>query len=240
MSMKAPHSPAAVESTGAASTATGIRPADATLLDVLRVQGSLGVADIAAALGVTATAVRQRLERLMTAGLIDRTSDCRGAVRRGRPSHRYQLSDAGRRSAGDNFRDLAIALWREIRGIREPQVRQGMLARVGSTLAGLYRDRVGGETPVGRLEDVAALFRERRIACDVTASTGAGLPVLTAYACPYPELAEQDRGICVAERSMLQELVGANVRLSECRLDGADCCRFSVVAGSGGEANGGR
>jgi hypothetical protein len=23
-----------------------------------------------------------------------------------------------------------------------------------------------------------------------------GLPVLTAYACPYPELAEQDRGIC--------------------------------------------
>ncbi|NBW97260.1 MAG: Lrp/AsnC family transcriptional regulator, partial [Planctomycetia bacterium] len=70
--MKAPHSPAAVESTGAASTATGIRPADATLLDVLRVQGSLGVADIAAALGVTATAVRQRLERLMTAGLIDR------------------------------------------------------------------------------------------------------------------------------------------------------------------------
>ena len=38
--------------------------------------------------------------------------------------------------------------------------------------------------------------------------------------CPYPELAEQDRGICAVEKMMFSELLGEKVRLSECRLDG--------------------
>jgi hypothetical protein len=63
-------------------------------------------------------------------------------------------------------------------------------------------------------------------------SVTGGLPVLTTYSCPYPELAEQDRGICAAERIMLEELVGTDVQLSECRLDGASCCRFTASAGT--------
>ncbi len=55
------------------------------------------------------------------------------------------------------------------------------------------------------------------------------LPVLTALACPYPELAEQDRGICAVEKMLFSELLGQNVRLTECRLDGvATCCRFQT------------
>ena len=49
----------------------------------------------------------------------------------------------------------------------------------------------------------------------------------------YPDLAEADRGICAAERSMIEELVGDAVRLSECRLDGGSCCRFTVGAAVG-------
>jgi predicted ArsR family transcriptional regulator len=52
------------------------------------------------------------------------------------------------------------------------------------------------------------------------------LPVLTALACPYPQLAEQDRSICSLERLMFSELVGENLRLSSCRLDGERCCSF--------------
>jgi predicted ArsR family transcriptional regulator len=69
------------------------------------------------------------------------------------------------------------------------------------------------------------------MSCGVEPASGpenGGLPVLTSYACPYPELAEQDRGICAAERLMLQDLVGSAVHLTECRLDGAPCCRFTV------------
>jgi len=212
------------------------RGSDAALIELLRVEGSLGIGDMAGALGVTATAVRQRLDRLMRGGLVDRrqATPANGlrSAGRGRPAHVYSLTEEGRRTGGDNFRDLSLVLWREIRGIRDPEVRRGLLARVGSAMAGAYRDRMTGETPAQRLENVAEIFRERRLSCSVEPEATGGLPVLTTYSCPYPELAEQDRGICAAERIMLEELVGTDVQLSECRLDGASCCRFTASAGT--------
>lgn len=216
------------------------RSSDAALIELLRVESSLGIGQMAEALGVTATAIRQRLDRLMRQGIISRESVAASSSQaaagpsrrsgRGRPAHVYSLTEKGRRTGGDNFRDLSLVLWREIRQVRDPAIRQGLIARVGSAMAGMYRDRMSGDTAAERLESVAGLLRERRLSCDVQPGHAeGGLPVLTAYACPYPELAEQDRGICAAERIMLQELVGSSVQLSECRLDGAACCKFTAT-----------
>jgi DeoR family suf operon transcriptional repressor len=192
------------------------------------------IGELAAALGVTATAVRQRLDRLMKKGLIERKTV---AKPRGRPSHAYSLTEAGRRLGGDNFRDLALVLWREIRGVRDPHVRSGLIGRIGSALAATYRDRVGGDSPGERLERIADLLQQRDICCSVDhLNASGGLPVLTSHACPYPDLAEEDRGICGAERAMLQELVGTSVRLADCRLDGGTVCRF-VAGQPAGEAD---
>lgn len=203
------------------------RAGDVAVIDLLRLRETQGIGELAEALGVTATAVRQRLDRLMRAGLVERSTVARP---RGRPAHAYHLTEAGRNLGGDNFRDLALVLWREIRGVRDPAVRSGLLGRIGSALAATYRERIRGSGAFARLESVAAILRERDICCTVEASGGDGsLPVLTSHACPYPDLAEQDRGICAAERLMLQDLVGSDVRLAECRLDGGSVCRF--VAG---------
>jgi predicted ArsR family transcriptional regulator len=156
--------------------------------------------------------------------------------RRGRPSHAYSLTQQGRKVGGDNFRDLAFVLWREIRGIKDPAVRRGLLGRIGSGLAEIDRGSVAGDTPAARLDGVADVLRRRQIACGVEPYGDGGLPVLTTYSCPYPDLAEADRGICAAERSMIEELVGSSVRLSECRLDGGSCCRFTVGAEIGDSA----
>jgi DeoR family suf operon transcriptional repressor len=208
------------------------RAVDHAVIDLLRVDEGLGIGELASSLGVTATAVRQRLDRLMRQGLVERSAK---GGRRGRPSHAYRLTESGRRVGGDNFHDLALVLWQEIRGIRNAEVRRGLLGRIGTSLAGLHRDDVRGATPRERLRDVAALMRRNDIACvveepaDGPSGVAAGLPVLTSYACPYPDLAEQDRGICAAERVMIEELVGRPVRLAECRLDGGSCCRFSMA-----------
>lgn len=232
------------------------RSSDAALVEFLRVRNTLGIGEMALHMGVTATAVRQRLDRLMRAGLICRTTLAgnvagdplnsvqstgiadgkRSARVRGRPSHVYSLTEKGQRTGGDNFRDLAIVLWRELRSVREPVVRKGLISRIGSAMASMCRDEVSGVTPRERLESTAKLLQERNISCGVEPATDPaidpskrGLAVLASYACPYPELAEQDRGICVAERYMLQVLVGSTVHLSDCRLDGAPCCRFTVA-----------
>jgi len=203
------------------------RGSDEAVIDLLRLRDGQQISELAAGLGVTATAVRQRIDRLMEAGLVERAAVSKP---RGRPSFAYSLTASGRRVGGDNFRDLALVLWREIRGIGDPEIRSGLIGRIGSALAETYRQRIAGGSAGERLESVATLLRERNVACSVAVSDQAGgLPVLTSHACPYPDLAEQDRGICAAERAMLQELVDTPVRLADCRLDGGGICRF--VAG---------
>lgn len=204
------------------------RSTDSAVIELLRLNPALEVGELAAGLGVTATAVRQRLDRLMGAGLVERSTV---AKPRGRPSHSYSLTAAGRRVGGDNFKDLAVALWREVRGIRDPAVRTGLLARIGSAMADRYRERVTGQAAGDRLESIAAVLREREISCSVEHSP---LPVLVTRSCPFPDLAEEDRGICSAERLMLQELVGSPVRLTDCRLDGGTACLFVADANGGG------
>jgi DeoR family suf operon transcriptional repressor len=196
---------------------------DAPLLDLLRQRDQLTVADLAQALDVTATAIRQRLTRLMGQGLVER---CAVKAGRGRPSHRYMLSEKGRRATGANFADLAIALWQEVRAIEDPEVRQGLLQRLARRMAEKYEQRVAGETLEQRIESLAELFAERNIPFQV--DQRGSLPVLTALACPYPDLAQEDRTVCSMEKMLFSEILGEKIRLTNCRLDGESCCTFEV------------
>lgn len=205
------------------STYRNTAATDSKLLDVLRVSGAQTVTSLAEANSVTPTAIRQRLNRLMAEGLIERNVT---PSQRGRPSHRYSLTEKARRQAGSNFADLAVALWQEIRAVKDPEVRQGLLSRVTQSLAANYRSQVRGANLTERMESVKQLFTDRGVPFSVDNS--GGLPVLSAHDCPYPELAEQDRGICAVERMLFADLLSEPVRLSQCRLDGHACCQFQT------------
>lgn len=232
-----------------------VESSDRGLLDLLRKEGALGISELASAMQVTATAVRQRLGRLMGLGLITRETS---KPPRGRPSHRYTLTDKALRQSGHNFVDLSLALWQEIRSIKDPEIRTGLLKRLSERMANEYRSQIQGNTLEERFESVAALFGNRNIPLSVdyvgtnlpiktpnlagNTSTSAAaanvevvqsspeLPILSVWACPYPQLAEQDRGICSLEKMLLTDLLGTRVKLTECRLDGGNCCRFQTAA----------
>ncbi|HZW32242.1 MAG TPA: AsnC family protein, partial [Isosphaeraceae bacterium] len=59
---------------------------DRELLDLIRRRGPLTVPEMAASLGVTGTAIRNRLARLLGTGLVERRAERGG---RGRPRHVY-------------------------------------------------------------------------------------------------------------------------------------------------------
>jgi predicted ArsR family transcriptional regulator len=202
-----------------------VTDSDVAILDLLRRQHSLSVSEFEQQLNVTATAVRQRLNRLLAQGLIERQNAANEG--RGRPGHQYSLTDAGRQTSGANFADLAVALWQEIREIKDPEVRRGLLQRISVRLADQYKDTIKGTDLAARMKSVAKLFGDREIPFEV--SDDSDLPVLTALACPYPTLAEQDRTVCSMERMLMSELLGETVSLSRCRLDGETCCTFEVV-----------
>lgn len=200
-----------------------IYAADVAILDLLRKRDEMTVSELAGLMEVTATAVRQRLIRLLAQGYIERAATKAG---RGRPSHHYSLTAKGRRKTGANFADLAVALWQEIREIEDPEVRKGLLQRISKRLSAMYVQEIGEGSLADKMASLAGVFAERGVPFSVEGSEK--LPILTALACPYPELAEQDRSVCAMERIMFSELLGENVKLNKCRLEGETCCTFEV------------
>ena len=200
-----------------------LESSDNSVVDLLRRSDGLRIAELAVAMSVTATAVRQRLNRLMAQGLVQR-QQCHGD--RGRPWHVYMLTEAGRRQTGNNFADLAVVLWEEIRSIQDPDVRRGLLGRLSHRLAKLYRNQVTGSTIQQRMKSLAQMFSNREVPLEV--SEEGQLPILTAVACPYGDLPERDGSICALESMLFSEVLGQPLRLSQCRLDGENCCTFEL------------
>ena len=207
-------------------TETSTSISDRTVLDYIRRTGSCTILDLVEFTGVTATAIRQRLNRLMDQQLVVREAE---TVGRGRPTHRYSLSAAGVRSVGDNYRDLAWVLWSELRAIEDPDIRHGLLSRVVSRLGDIYRSQIQGEDYSERVAALQNMMEARDIPFEIEQPEDTNqLPVLKAWACPYPDLAEHDRSICSMEKMLFSEILGQKIRLGDCRLDGALGCTFET------------
>ena len=136
------------------------------------------MADFEAALGVTATAVRQRLNRLLDKGYIEKRKDPSGHRARSaqsllRPDSQWVDGKPGRTSPTWRWR-----LWQEVRAIHDPEIRRGLMQRLAARLADGYRDRIEGHSLAERMESLAALFGERQIPFAVETPTDGQLPVL--------------------------------------------------------------
>ena len=112
-------------------------------------------------------------------------------------------------------------------------MRQKLLRRVSDQLKKLYQDRVDGKTKIERIDALVALMEERNVPFEskikpTKEDPSKKVPVLTALACPYPELSEEDRMVCALERMLFTELLGAKLHMVECRLDGDNCCSYEI------------
>src|SRR5918998_6850277 len=128
---------------------------DRRLLDLIRREGPLDVAAMGRQLGVTPTAIRNRLTRLVGSGLVERRCLTGG---RGRPKFTYQASAEAHKRLGQNYADLAVALWDEMmRTVEDRKLRRLLFARITERLAELYRSRVSGEGWEGRMVQLGHL-----------------------------------------------------------------------------------
>ena len=204
-----------------------IAATDRAVLDLLREHGSLSVTELVEKIEVTATAVRQRLNRLLAGNLIDRVELHK---QRGRPSFLYRLTEAGRQTAGDNFADFADVLWEQILDIPDPQLKKQMMSGVARRLAEKYSDQVNGKSTNERIKAVAELLAQRNI--PLSLDEAGGQPVLKVHGCPYPQLAEKDTSICELEKQLFEILFDSPVDVDRCQCgEGiAHCCSFQPVS----------
>lgn len=209
------------------TTAEHIRPIDQAVVDLLKRHEGMTVQDLTDSLEVTATAVRQRLDRLVEVELIERRKE---GVGRGRPQYRYFLTALGMRYSSVSYADLAAALWAEVMDLPNPSWRTHILRKVAQRMSEGFSESVDQQSSVEqRMSAVVEEFVRRKV--PATLESDGSAPVLQMLACPFPDLAinGKDRQVCEMEQEMISEVIGQSVELNCCRLDGHEHCQFRPV-----------
>jgi predicted ArsR family transcriptional regulator len=168
--------------------------------------------------------VRQRLLRLQASNMVARELVRAG---RGRPHHVYRVTQAALCELGDNYAELAQILWREMRNIEEPTIRERLVSRVEDALVEQFGKVAPRAALSDRMSQLTAALRERGFQVEMDRS--GPLPILRENSCPYYELASEDPAICELEQAVFRRVLGADVKLTQCCLDGHHCCEFQAV-----------
>lgn len=201
---------------------THLDPQDRECLDRLRRSDGASVLELCEEFGVTPTAIRQRLSRILELGLASRE-----ALRlegRGRPRHIYHVTQRGLKELGNNYGDLARILWDQVKQINDAGTRQSVMDGVRTALVQHYSSQVGDGSTAERFRRLAEVMTESGF--DVELDERNGLPLLREKNCPYPELASCDSEICDLEQDVFSEVLGTPIELTSCWRDGESCCEF--------------
>ena len=194
---------------------TAIENSDRQFLDQLHRLGSGTISEICGSVGVTATAVRQRLVRLQGTGFVSRILVRSG---RGRPHFVYQVSESGLKQLGENYSDLALVLWQEMQSIEVPILRERVVRRVRESMVRRYGTTDRSRSLSDRMHQLQVSLTDRGF--DVEIDMSGDLPILRENSCPYQELASSDVGICGLEQDVFAEVLGTKMTLTKCCRDG--------------------
>lgn len=190
-----------------------------------RVDGA-NVAELCDVLGVTRTAIRQRMSRLEAADLVVIAQQ---GQTRGRPRNVYRVTSEGLHALGENYRELAVVFWESIIGFEDDTVRSELIRRVQNALASRFRRDVQDSGSVDERVDLLA-DQMKASGFNIESEHVGGLHILRETSCPFPMLADMDETICQVERQVLEQVLGSPVEFrSRCR-DGHGCCEFQVTS----------
>lgn len=194
------------------------------ILQHLQRNGEATVKELAALLGVSATAARDHLVHLQAEGLIEARSERYGP---GRPRLVYTLSEQARSRFPKQYDRLITGLLRELIALEGPDKVGQLLERVSRRLADEYSDRMAGTGMEERLGELRGLLELRGVPAEV-AEGGDGISL---FACPFYDIAQDHPEVCSMERQMIEYVVGEKLALESTIREGAHTCRFVVRTG---------
>ena len=204
------------------------------ILEYLQRNPSATIKDFEVLLGVTTTAVRQHLNALQASGYLDRREERSGV---GRPHYIYVATDAARELFACRCDVLALTMLQEMYEVVGAEQMGTLLLRVGVRLADQYTESVKATGLQHRVEEMAGALGRQGVLTDVSVgeSNTAGESntiALKMYNCPYHDLAIEHREICEMDQLMLQQVLGAEVSLDDCIMDGHASCSFEIKQSS--------
>ncbi len=194
------------------------------IVEHLKRNGSATIKELEEVLGVTTTAVRQHLQALQADGYVERKTVHAGV---GRPHHAYSITPKAHELFACHCDDLALTLLEEVFALEGKERAAELLDRVGSRLARRYANSVKSDVLQERVEQLAVALYARGVLTDVKVQEDNTI-VLHTYNCPYHELAQEHRDICEMDEELMRKVLGSDVNLSSCIMDGHRGCSFVV------------
>lgn len=194
------------------------------ILEYMQRNGSATIKELEQLLGITTTAVRQHLTTLQMEGYIERKAVHAGV---GRPHHTYTITARVQELFACHCDDLALTLLEEVFALEGRDRASLLLARVSNRLANRYASSVRAVVLQERVQELANAMHQRGVLTDVKLNENDTI-ILHTYNCPYHELAQEHREICEMDKAMLRQVLGSDVNLTNCMMDGHHSCSFEV------------
>jgi predicted ArsR family transcriptional regulator len=227
----------------------GIAGGDGARAEVVRqllVDGPSTAASLAAALGVSGTAVRRQLDALVTEGSVTtRDETVRGSRGRGRPAQEYLLTELGRKRLPHAYDELAEQALDYLAAHGGPRAVEQFARERAERLVDGVRDELAAAQTVGQRTRIlaTALSRSGFVAGvqSVTVDRHAVGEQLSQHHCPVAHVAGKYPQLCEQELAVFTEALGTYAqRLATIARGDSFCTTFVPAAVDGpGAAPGG-
>lgn len=202
-----------------------MQPTRLRILEILKEQGDLTVAEMARQLGMAPVSVRHHLDVLQGEQLI-----CSPRVRRhgtvGRPRQVYALTEAANAYFPRNHGILAGKLLEEIKGVLPPAELQRLFERLADSMAAEARPLQPDATLKQRVERAVEFLNEKGYLARYEL-VGDQYTLYTLN-CPYQGIAEQHRELCGMDKRLLDRLIGGSPIVVTRMSEGACSCAYRV------------
>ncbi|MCI5043497.1 MAG: transcriptional regulator [Aquisalinus sp.] len=197
------------------------------ILDRLKREGEQSAADLAEQLSLTAMAVRLQLYDLAEEGLVEARSVAAG---RGRPTKRWQLTEAAARLFPDAHQGLAVELINSVQSIFGADGLQKVVDRHADGQRKAYTSMLSStKTTAERVKKLAKARTDEGYMAEAIREGRDWL--LIENHCPVCSAAKACTGLCANELKVFQDVLGPDVTVAreEHILQGARRCTYRVT-----------
>jgi predicted ArsR family transcriptional regulator len=208
------------------------------VLELLKRNGQLTVAQLHEILDVSRVAVRRHLEALQAEGLVRQTTRALG---RGRPAHLYALTEAGHELFPRNYQQLASQLLEAALAELGPAAVERLFAHRRRALARHYAERTSGRDLEELAVELASIQDENgyMARCE---PAGEGRYVVREHNCTISGVARTHPSACKNELALFRQLAGPDVevdRISHIQSGDRECAYVLRGHEQAGERGGG-
>ncbi|MFZ4874496.1 helix-turn-helix transcriptional regulator [Janthinobacterium sp. Mn2066] len=196
-------------------------------LFLLKMRGPQTAQQLAALLDITSMGVRRQLEAAQEKGLLN-YEDVADKV--GRPSRRWQLSEAGHARFPDRHADLTLELIAQVKTLFGEAGLDKLIAAREQSSEAAYRKLVDGDSDLLRRVNALALVRDGEGYMANAEVQDDGSMLLVENHCPICAAATACQNFCRSELAIFQRVLGegCTVERSEHVLDGGRRCVYKI------------